>query len=78
MFIRKAASAHFSMKLDEMGEYFEAYPRARIGHLRLLQEIFPHRYKEDGKFARKVSGNLGISLERAECWVAQYRKTIGA
>lgn len=72
--IRKALRRHFEMSLEEMGDFFENYPEARIRHLTLLKEVYPQGYNDDDRLARKVSRDLGISRKRAEHWVKQVRQ----
>ena len=71
MLIRKGLRLHFSMKIEEFGEFFDDYKDARLRHLTLLLQRQPNR--TDYSLARKVSKNLGISQERAEYWVNTYR-----
>lgn len=71
MHIRKALREHFSMELREFGAFFDNFPEARLRHLARLHEMAPAR--ADFAFARKVAGNLGISQEKAEYWVARFR-----
>jgi hypothetical protein len=73
MFIRKALKFHFSMKIEEFGDFFEDFEDARFRHLKLLDELEPNR--NSYSFALKVSRNLGIPIERAEHWVRAFRSS---
>ncbi len=70
MFIRMALRYHFQMKIEEFPDFFESHDRARLGHIALLSTLRPGR--SDYALARKLSRNLGISLERADQLVARY------
>jgi len=70
MFIRKCVATHFECDIGGFGAFFDDYPAARLGHITLLLEIAPKRTRYS--LARKLSGNLGISLESAEDWVTRF------
>ncbi|MGL6209222.1 MAG: hypothetical protein ACRC14_05255 [Paracoccaceae bacterium] len=71
MFIRKALRFHFAMKIDELPALFVALEPARLRHIALLATLQPGR--TDYSLARKLSKNLGISIEIAEQMVAKFK-----
>lgn len=63
MSIRKGASEHFGLSVNEMGEFFTEFREARLRHIRMLIEMEPNR--TEFSLIKKVSKNLGISDEEA-------------
>jgi hypothetical protein len=73
IFIRKGVAHHFNMGVDEMGDFFEKFAKARVRHIALLSEMHPNR--TEYSLIVKVSRNLGISREAAERWVRAFERT---
>lgn len=70
--IRKALREHFDFGIDELGQFFEDFPQARLRHLALLMHIHPNR--NTYSLEKKVAKNLGISEEKAKYWVARFQE----
>ena len=64
MFIRKAIRAHFSVGIQELGDFFEDYPLARMRHVAAVAKL--RDYPSDRALAIKLSKNLGIEVECAD------------
>lgn len=76
MFIRKVLRVHWAMQIEEFGDFFEDFRRARMRHVELVYEMQPTRSAYS--FALKMSKNLGIPHSRAAEWVDEFNKNRAA
>ena len=74
MFMRKAVRSHFGLAISELPELFEKFELARLRHITAIKCLgLKYKRTREG-FARKVAGNLGLSLEEAQLWVDRFNE----
>ena len=71
MSIRKGASKHFGLSINEMGEFFTEFREARLRHIRMLIEMEPNR--TEYSLMKKVSKNLGIADQEAASLISSIK-----